>query len=143
VNPDAIEERSLKDLALYDVPEKLVVRPVADRLLAAVDRSRALVLNTLYCVQPGSGVDAYALACLINSGLATFWWRQTFAGDDRLFPYVRSGQLAALPVPSQGLDSLAGLGQRAARGAASQAEVDEAVESLFGLDAAESALVRA
>jgi hypothetical protein len=143
VSPRAIPGRSLKDLALYDVPVKVVVRRVADRLLAAVDDSRALALNTLYCVQPQRGVDAHALACLINSRLATFWWRQSFAGDDRLFPYVRAEQLAALPLPAGGLGSLAKLGKRAARGNASQDEIDHAVESLFGLDAADSALLRA
>ncbi len=143
VRPSAVPKRSLKDLALYDVPTKLFVRRVADRLLGAVDQSRALALNTLYCVQPARGVDAHALACVINSTLATFWWRQTFAGDDRLFPYVRAEQLAALPLPPQGLGSLAALGKRAAKGEASPAEVDQAVERLFGLDAAESALVAA
>lgn len=143
MSPVAIPRRSLKDLALYDVPAKIVVRRVADRLLAAVDHSRALALNTLYCVQPRRGVDAHALACLINSRLATFWWRQSFAADDRLFPYVRAEQLAALPLPSGGLGSLAKLGKKASRGIASQAEVDEAVENLFGLDAADSALLGA
>ena len=140
-DPAAIPARKLKPLALYEVPVKLLVRRVADRLLAAVDRSRALALNTLYCVQPRDGVDADALACVINSTLATFWWRQSFAGDDRLFPYVRAEQLSALPLPAAGLDSLAGLGRRAAEGQASQAEVDEAVARLFGLAAAESDLM--
>jgi SAM-dependent methyltransferase len=141
VAPDDVPSRVLKDLALYQVPTKLFVRRVADRLLAAVDRSQALALNTLYCVQPKDGIEADALACVINSTLATFWWRQSFAGDDRLFPYVRAEQLAALPLPSEGLASLAPLGRRAAAGRASQGEVDGAVEDLFELDAAQSALV--
>jgi hypothetical protein len=140
VESAAIPARKLKDLALYDVPAKLLVRRVSNRLLAAVDRSGALALNTLYCVQPTPGVDVDALACVVNSTLATFWWRQSFAGDDRIFPYVRAEQLAALPMPS-GLPSLAGLGRRAAKGHASQAEVDAAVERLFGLNAAESGLL--
>jgi SAM-dependent methyltransferase len=140
VDPDDMPGRKLKALTLYDVPAKLLVRRVADRLIAAVDRSRALALNTLYCVQPIRGVDADALACVINSTLATFWWRQSFAADDRLFPYVRTDQLAALPLPA-GLASLRRLGQRAAKGRASQGEIDVAVERLFGLDAGDRRLV--
>jgi hypothetical protein len=105
---------------------------VADRLIAAVDRSRALTLNTLYCVHPTRGLPADALACLLNSSLATFWWRQSFASDDRLFPYVRAEQLAALPLPSR-LASLAKLGRQAAAHEVPGAEIDAAVEDLFGL----------
>ncbi len=98
LDPGALPAHRLKDRALYETPAKILVRRVADRIVAAVDRSGAFALNTLYCLHPAEGVNPDALAAMLNSRLVTFWWRASFGADDRIFPYVRTGQLASLPM---------------------------------------------
>jgi SAM-dependent methyltransferase len=141
LDPAALPRRHLKNLRLYDTPAKVLVRRVADRLMAAVDRSRALALNTLYCLHPAPGIDPDALCALLNSSAATFWWRSAFGADDRLFPYVRAEQLRALPLPSGPLDGLAPLGRRAAEGTDVRPDLDREVAALYGLSRSERALL--
>ncbi|MHB8418545.1 MAG: TaqI-like C-terminal specificity domain-containing protein [Myxococcales bacterium] len=141
LDPSALPPSRLKDLALYRVPSKILVRRVAAGIIAAVDPSGALALNTLYCLHPQPGVEADALAGLLSSRLATFWWRAATGGDDRLFPYVRAEDLAALPLPERPLDPLAPLARRAARGEDVRQELDRAAASLYRLTSAERALV--
>ncbi len=133
VDPARLSTSVAKDPALYDVPAKVLVRRVADRFIAAVDRSRALALNTLYCVQPAEGVDPASLASLLNSAVAPVWGRGRVGGADRIFPYLRAEQLAQFPLPDAPLDGLA-------RFRKSGLALDGAVAALYGLSAAEAAL---
>ncbi len=141
LDPALLPARQMKELALYDSPAKLLVRRVSDRLIAAVDRSSSIALNTLYCLHPAPGLDVDALAALLNSSLATFWWRSSSGGDDRLFPYVRGEQLRQFPLPPS-LAGLAALGRRASRGEDVLAAIDATVARLYGLSRSEGALVQ-
>jgi len=82
---------------------KLLVRRVADRLIAAVDPSDALVLNTLYVLRPKPGCrwTVEELAAWLNSDAATALFRRRYGGPERLFPYVRQNQLVAFPLASR------------------------------------------
>lgn len=95
-----LADREHKPDALFRGP-KLLVRRVADRLLAAVDSSDACVLNTLYVLRPKPGCPwtLPQLADWLNAPATTALFRQRYGGPERLFPYLRQHQLAALPLP--------------------------------------------
>lgn len=97
---DATPERCAKwkSADLYE-GEKVLVRRVADRPMAAVDRDGRWVLNTLYVLRPVCGVSSAWLVACINSCLLAWVFRLWFLSDDRLFPYLRKSQLVQLPVP--------------------------------------------
>jgi type I restriction-modification system DNA methylase subunit len=87
-----------KDRGIYECPGKLIIRRVANRIIAALDVEQRWTLNTLYSLIPSSGVDArYLLGCL-NSSLLSYWFGVVFLSDDKLFPYVRISQLENLPI---------------------------------------------
>jgi hypothetical protein len=79
---------------------KLLVRRVASRLIAALDEEGLHTLNTLYMLTPREGCAVsleYACAAL-NAPTLNALYRRLFGGDDRIFPYLRKEQLAALPL---------------------------------------------
>ncbi|MGE0433067.1 MAG: N-6 DNA methylase, partial [Planctomycetota bacterium] len=78
---------------LYEVPEKLLIRRVANAPIAAVDRDRRWALNTLYVVHPLDGVSCEWLAACLNSAFVRWWFEVRFLSDDRYFPYLRKSQL--------------------------------------------------
>jgi hypothetical protein len=79
---------------------KLLVRRVADRLIAAVDEAGFHTLNTLYMLTPlpGCPLALEYVGAALNSSTLKAYFRQVYLGDDRIFPYVRKEQLAALPL---------------------------------------------
>jgi len=79
--------------------ERLLMRRVSARIEAALDRSSSLTLNTVYSLVPRAGIDAALLLGILNSRLIGFYLRVVYLSDDRLFPYIRLSQLAALPMP--------------------------------------------
>lgn len=86
---------------------KLLVRRVFPGLAAAYDPDPNLTLNTIYILMPRqSGAKTpYApylpwfLLGVINSGIASFWFKNAFVFRETLFPYVRLSQLRRLPCP--------------------------------------------
>jgi adenine-specific DNA-methyltransferase len=80
-------------------PERLLIRRVANRIEAVLDRSGAWTLNTLYTLVPRAGVSGALLLGLLNARLFSFYLRVVYLSDDRLFPYLRRSQLVALPLP--------------------------------------------
>jgi hypothetical protein len=96
---DPVAMQKFKPAALYALRPKLLLRRVAATLIAAVDETRAYLLNTLYVGRPRQAADAYALAALLNSAITRGLFRGIFNLDDTLFPYLRISQLAQLPIP--------------------------------------------
>jgi hypothetical protein len=88
-----------KTRALYEAP-KVLVRRVANQLIAAVDRTGYHVLNTLYVARPkpGSTLTTEYVCALLNSQVVNAYFHAVFVNDDRLFPYIRTAQLAQLPI---------------------------------------------
>jgi len=87
-----------KDESLYRQPAKLLVRRVADDLVATVDYDGRFVLNTLYVFQNHPGVTPEYLCGLLNSKLIRFWFRSRFVLTEKLFPYIRKSQLEQVPI---------------------------------------------
>lgn len=88
-----------KPVELYRGP-KLLVRRVANDVIAAVDSSDAHVLNTLYVLRPRDPLPCTLeyLCGLLNSVVVNDYFHAVYGNDDRLFPYIRAEQLGALPV---------------------------------------------
>lgn len=90
-----------KEPSLYKQPEKLLLRRVADRTIAAVDTTGSYVLNTIYVGVTAPGISRHALCAVMNSTLFTELFRQLFNLDDELFPYLRVSQLNQMPIPAE------------------------------------------
>jgi hypothetical protein len=128
---------ALRKAAALHAGPKLLVRRVAPTLIAAVDPTSTPALNTLYLLHARAPADdtLFAAAATLNSGPARRWLALTFAGGDRLFPYVRAAWLRAAPVPPPGspLEArLAELGRRLARDPAATALAEEVDRLLLG-----------
>jgi len=86
---------------------KLLVRRVYPGLAAAYDPDPNLTLNTIYVMvaKPDCATAPYFshlpwfLLGVINSGIASFWFKNAFVFRENLFPYVRLSQLRRLPCP--------------------------------------------
>lgn len=89
-----------KPPALYD-PPKLVIRRVANQVVAAIDESNAYALNTIYVARLNPGANATLLYCcgLLNSAVVGELFAWLYINDDELFPYIRKEQLDFLPIP--------------------------------------------
>ncbi len=88
-----------KEPSLYKRPEKLLLRRVAQRPIAAVDTTGAYVLNTIYVGTTVPGVSPHALCAVLNSDFFAGLFEQLFNLDDKLFPYLRISQLDRVPIP--------------------------------------------
>jgi len=89
----------IKAPATYEASPKILLRRVADRIVAALDEESRWPLNTLYCLTPRPGLSVCSLLGILNSSIATLWLRVVFLADDKLFPYLRISQLEAIPFP--------------------------------------------
>ena len=97
-----LADRTHKPDALFRGP-KLLVRRVADRLIAAVDPTDAHVLNTLYILRskPTCPWTLEQTAAWLNDPSTTELFRKLYGDPERIFPYVRQAQLAGLPMPQR------------------------------------------
>jgi adenine-specific DNA-methyltransferase len=97
-DPGAADRTEWKDERLYEQPEKLIIRRVANSIIATLDTCSFWTLNTLYTLVPAPRIDSrYLLGCL-NSKLLSYYFWVVFLSDDKLFPYVRISQLEQLPI---------------------------------------------
>ncbi len=90
-----------KDPELWSGDRQLLLRRVASTPIAAVASPPALVLNTVYVIRAREGyyLNEYASCALLNSPMFREIFRQMFAFDDSLFPYLRISQINKVPVP--------------------------------------------
>jgi hypothetical protein len=95
VRPDSAKPAKFKKPEVYR-PPKLLIRFVAQSLIAAVDEVGFYNTNVLYNVH--SDEDPYYLAALLNSRLLDWWFRLTFQGEEALFPHVQKSQLMRVPI---------------------------------------------
>jgi len=89
-----------KDEKLYECQEKILIRRVANSIIATLDQESYWTLNTLYTFVPKEGFDCRYLIGVLNSKLISYYFRVVFLSDDKLFPYVRISQLENLPIRS-------------------------------------------
>jgi predicted RNA methylase len=93
----------LKDLSLWTGERQLLLRRIAPHLIAAVVEPPVYFLNTVYRVT-GDGLNEHSLCAFLNSGFFREIFRQLFAFDDKIFPYVRVSQISHVPVPPVALN---------------------------------------
>lgn len=87
-------------LATYRLPEKLLIRQTADRLVATLDRSRVLFGRSVLALTAEGNVSLPALLAWLNSRLLTTLYRILAGEEGRILPQVKVGRLRALPVPA-------------------------------------------
>ncbi len=97
----SVSDQAAKPASLYDRPAKLLLRRVAPQPVAAVDRSRAHVLNTIYIADTEDETLAYALCGHLNARPTRRLWQAIYATDDTIFPYLRVSQLDRFVVPAE------------------------------------------
>ena len=134
--------------AAYDAPGKLVYRFIGKRLVFARDDESRLTLNNVNIVIPTlPGFRRDYILALLNSQVLQFYYTLNFftlkvlRGNLERLPlrYVGEERQRAIEVLVRRAETA---GDEAAYGAA-RAEIEEAVAEIYGLDAAERALIAA
>jgi len=98
INFDPKDTLKFKPYSIYS-GDKILIRRVADNLIATFDNAQYVVLNTVYCCVPrNKSFDGKFLVGLINSKLLKHWFKKAFVLTDKLFPYIRKSQLEFLPI---------------------------------------------
>lgn len=89
----------------YFTRPKLLIRRTGDRIVAAADYENFFASNNLFVAQPKPGVaiPLEFFEALLNSGLATWYFRAIQPRKGRLFSELKIVHLAALPVPRAAL----------------------------------------
>jgi hypothetical protein len=87
------------DWATYRLPEKIVFRQTADRIVATLDRGRMAMGRSVIALTARGNVSLSALLACLNSGLLTALYRALSGEEGRLLPQVKVGTVLALPVP--------------------------------------------
>ncbi len=103
VDSDAGEYADLRDRGLFDRAEKLLVRDISDRPVAAYDDGGLFALNTLYSATRRSG-SPYGLKYLLavfNSRVVTRFFREVYGGSHVRGDYLRFKPMFTerIPVP--------------------------------------------
>jgi hypothetical protein len=128
------------------LPQKIVVRQTADRLVGTLDRSRMVMGRSVIALVADSPESLLPMLAFLNSAPVTAIYR-TMAGEEgRILPQVKVARLKALPVPPADMHAPAWrrLGQLAGRlleaagnDPAADGEIDELVATMYGLSAVE------
>ncbi|MDD5610951.1 MAG: N-6 DNA methylase [Candidatus Omnitrophica bacterium] len=84
---------------IFDLPKKLYIRRISNRLIAIIDTRQRYAVHTLYTgiLIKENYYYEYILA-LLNSKLFTFLYRNLFPFKGNIFPEIRIGNLGELPV---------------------------------------------
>ncbi|MFB9808345.1 Eco57I restriction-modification methylase domain-containing protein [Haladaptatus pallidirubidus] len=96
------EYGSLRDRDVFEA-EKLLLRDISERPVAAYDDEGLYALNTLYSVRSDSDLPIRYLLAVINSSVATCWFQQVYGGTHVSGGYLRFKPMFArrLPVPAE------------------------------------------
>jgi len=134
--------------AVFELPEKVVFRQTADRIVATLDRSRMAMGRSVIAITREADASLLPLLACLNSQLLTALYRLLAGEEGRVLPQVKVGRMQALPVPlpaehDPGWPALEALAAEMLRtGGCDRAldrRIDRAVCALYGLDAEEMA----
>jgi hypothetical protein len=125
--------------------EKILVRRTGDRITAAVEPNHRYASNNFFLIiaKREHPLSLHGLCALLNSTLATWWFRTVEPRKGRAFAEVKIKHLAALPMPDaarvDACEALGGLGAERAvvtedRAAALDARIDALALALFDLE---------
>lgn len=98
VDFDIDNQTKFKHESLY-FQNKILIRRVGNDLKATYDNDNYVVLNTIYCayLKVNNFTLTYCLA-ILNSKLINYWFQKTYSNTDKLFPYIRTNQIEAIPI---------------------------------------------
>lgn len=97
INFNKKDYKKFKPLELYK-GEKILIRRVSDKIIATIDETESIVLNTIYCAKSNSEFQNKYIISILNSNLISFFFNKTFILTDKLFPYLRKSQLDFIPI---------------------------------------------
>jgi len=87
------------DWATYRLPEKIVIRQTADRIIATLDPGGMAMGRSVIAITRRRDASLHALLACLNSRLFTVLYRALAGEEGRIFPQVKVGRLLALPLP--------------------------------------------
>lgn len=89
------------DLRYHQAPEKIIIRTTADSIVATIDRTRSVCLNSvnIAVLLPGLTYDLRALLGILNSRLMKFWYDMTVQETGKTFAELKLAYLYDLPLP--------------------------------------------
>jgi len=87
------------DWSTYTLPEKIVLRQTADRIVATLDRSRMAMGRSVIAITREADVSLQALLACLNSRLLTVLYRSLAGEEGRVLPQVKVGRIKDLPIP--------------------------------------------
>ncbi len=122
------EYGALRDRTVFD-DEKLLLRDISERPVAAYDDDGMYALNTLYSVQsrPRSDLPLRYLLGVINATASACWFQQVYGGTHVSGGYLRLKPMFAsqLPIPGEGeRDELVALTKRSERLRSARADLE-------------------
>ncbi len=88
------------DWATYRLPEKIVIRQTADRIIATLDPGGMAMGRSVIAITRRRDASLHALLACLNSRLFTVLYRALAGEEGRIFPQVKVGRLLALPLPA-------------------------------------------
>jgi hypothetical protein len=129
------DESIFLDWSTYTLPEKIVFRQTADRIVATLDRSRMAMGRSVIAITREADVSLQALLACLNSHLLSVLYRSLAGEEGRILPQVKVGRIKDLPVPDVcalplPVDSLASCGSSEGSSPASQTPDDPHLEWL-------------
>ncbi len=98
VFPDFGDPSKYKTPEVYQKVPKILIRFVAQGIIAALDTKGYFNPNTVYNVHVVSSTNVSYLIGLLNSSLLNWWFKLVFVGKEELFPHVQKSQLEELPI---------------------------------------------
>ncbi len=98
VNVDKKNSSKFKSKELYETEKKILIRRVGSDLQATIDTEQFWNLNTIYNLHLKDNNYELVLG-IFNSKLISFWFKNKFVFEDKLFPYARVSQLEQIPIP--------------------------------------------
>jgi hypothetical protein len=84
----------------YLLPQKIVLRQTADRLVATLDCSRMAMGRSVIALTAKGDISLRAVLACLNSRLLTVLYRALAGEEGRVLPQVKVARLTALPIPA-------------------------------------------
>lgn len=100
--PDWGHPAKFKTPDLFANVPKIVIRFVANDIVAAIDEIGYMNTNGVYNLHPRPPLkpaDLWWILALLNSVPVSLWFRSVFSNRDKLYPHIQKNQLEAIPIP--------------------------------------------
>ncbi len=82
----------------YNVPEKIVIRQTADKIIGAYDNTQFFTLDSTHLILPKEGINIKYILALINSELIRFYYSIIVPEKGRTFAEVKIINIKKIPI---------------------------------------------